>query len=212
MLARQPFSLTYVTYVPGDKLGLICSILALAPVFIVVSYATLLISRREAHLAYVLCGQLLNVGLNAVLKSVIGEPRPPGADHDGNGMPSDHAQFMSFWACYGVLFLAHHVPCLGRTGWRPVLATAMSALSLAVAFSRVYLGYHTIVQVLVGFGIGSSVACVWHGIYSAVLRPRLGTWVGESAICRYMLVRDCAHIEDVITFEFEAVMHAHKRR
>ena len=127
-----------------DRPGLRC--ISLAPVFIIVAYATLLVSRREVHMAYVLSGQLLNGVLNAFLKASIGQPRPPGADHDGPGMPSDHAQFMAFWACYGSLFLRRHVSRLGRAGWRPILALAMISLAAAVSYSRVYLGYHTLLR------------------------------------------------------------------
>ena len=54
-MARKPFSLTYVTYEEGDSVGLVCALLALAPVFIIVAYATLLVSRRELHVFYILC-------------------------------------------------------------------------------------------------------------------------------------------------------------
>ena len=64
--------------------------------------------------------------------------------------PSDHAQFMAFWATYGALFLLCYVPSLGRWGWRPALAAAMPTLALAVAASRVYLQYHTRAQVVAG--------------------------------------------------------------
>uniref|UniRef100_A0A7S3AJC8 Dolichyldiphosphatase n=1 Tax=Haptolina ericina TaxID=156174 RepID=A0A7S3AJC8_9EUKA len=203
---RQPFSLTYVSYTPGDKVGLLCALLALAPVFIIVAYATLFVSRREAHLIWMLIGQLLNVALNAALKAAIGQPRPPGADHDGMGMPSDHAQFMGFWACYGALFLAIHVPRLGRSGWRSLLILAMCVLALAVAASRVYLGYHTVAQISVGLGVGSAVSFVWFAMYTTWLRPCLGAWVSNSAVCRYLLIRDAAHIDDLLTFEYDAIM------
>ena len=98
-MPRRPFSLTYVTYEDGDHLGELCALLSLAPPFIVVAYATLLVARRDAHLAYILCGQLINGALNAILKATINQPRPGGCDHPGPGMPSDHSQFMAFWAC-----------------------------------------------------------------------------------------------------------------
>ena len=43
-------------------------------------------------------------------------------------------------------------------------------------------------------------------MYSVLLRPRFGVWVSGSAVCRYLLVRDCAHIEDVIALEHEMLM------
>ena len=204
-IMRKPFSLTYVTYEPGDRIGEACAILALAPIFIVVVYATLLISRREVHLVYILVGQLLNLVLNAVLKAVINQPRPTGSDHPGPGMPSDHSQFMSFWACYGALFLLVHVKRVGRPGWRPALAASMLILAVAVAASRVYLGYHTVEQVLAGLAVGSSVAVVWFVGYAKGVRPHIRGWVGHP-VCRYLMVRDCSHLEDVIAFEYEVTL------
>lgn len=206
---RQPFSLTYVTYQPGDPIGLFCALLALAPPFIVVAYATLLVSRREAHLFYIFAGQLANVALNAVLKKAINQPRPANLDphHSGPGMPSDHSQFMAFWACYGALFLLCYVPQLGRAGWRPALALAMSALAVSVAASRVYLSYHTIPQVVAGLGVGCAFAGIWFAAYAVLLRKRLGDWVAASAACRYLMIRDCAHVHDVVAWEYECIMH-----
>ena len=208
-MTRKPFSLTFVTYQPGDHIGQACAILALAPIFIIVSYATLLISRREAHLVFILAGQLLNLVLNAVLKAIINQPRPAGSDHPGPGMPSDHSQFMAYWACYGVLFLLVHVKRVGRSGWRPALAAGMLALAAAVAASRVYLGYHTLEQVLAGLVVGSAVAVVWFVLYASIVRPRIGGWVSHP-VCRYFMVRDCSHLEDIVAFEYEAVHFSRK--
>ena len=203
---RKPFSLTYVTYEEGDAVGLACALLALAPVFIIVSYATLLVSRRDVHVAYVLVGQLANKALNDALKAHFDEPRPAGSDHAGPGYPSDHSQFMAFWACYASLFLVVHVPRVGRAGWRPALGAATALLAAAVAASRVYLGYHSVDQVLAGLSFGAAFAACWFGAYAALLRPRLGPWVRGSAACRYLLVRDCAHVADVVRAEYDAVM------
>ncbi|KAH8067940.1 dolichyldiphosphatase [Aureococcus anophagefferens] len=101
-MARKPFSLTYVTYEEGDSVGLVCALLALAPVFIIVAYATLL--------------------------------------------------------------------------------------------------------VCAGLGFGSVFAAGWIEAYGRLLRPRLGGWVRKSPVCRYLLVRDCAHVADVLRVDYDAAM------
>ena len=80
---RKPFSLTYVTYEEGDAVGLACALLALAPVFIIVSYATLLVSRRDVHVAYVLVGQLANKALNDALKAYFKDEMDKELGNDG---------------------------------------------------------------------------------------------------------------------------------
>ncbi|KAH8085589.1 dolichyldiphosphatase [Aureococcus anophagefferens] len=155
-MARKPFSLTYVTYEEGDSVGLVCALLALAPVFIIVAYATLL--------------------------------------------------FMGFWAAYAALFLILYVPRVGRPYWRELLGAAVVALAAAVAGSRVYLGYHSADQVCAGLGFGSVFAAGWIEAYGRLLRPRLGGWVRNSPVCRYLLVRDCAHVADVLRVDYDAAM------
>ena len=205
-MARKPFSLTYVTYEEGDSVGLVCALLALAPVFIIVAYATLLVSRRELHVFYILAGQLANGALNGLLKAYFDAPRPEGADRAGPGFPSDHAQFMGFWAAYAALFLILYVPRVGRPYWRELLGAAVVALAAAVAGSRVYLGYHSADQVCAGLGFGSVFAAGWIEAYGRLLRPRLGGWVRDSPVCRYLLVRDCAHVADVLQVDYDAAM------
>jgi dolichyldiphosphatase len=93
-MKKVPFAPTFVMYEQGDLVGEGAALLSLAPVFIIVAYVTLLISRRELHVAFALLGQLVNVVLNFYLKVAIDAPRPTGCDRTDPGMPSDHAQFM----------------------------------------------------------------------------------------------------------------------
>ena len=53
-LLLKPFSLTYVVYNKHDKyIGFIMSLFTLLPVFLVVMYVTLIISKRNLHTIYV---------------------------------------------------------------------------------------------------------------------------------------------------------------
>lgn len=92
----RPFSLTYVVYPDGSKLGWLAALVSMSPPFIIVSLVTLLASRPDCHSATLLAGQLLNEALNYVLKHIIREPRPNGGEHAAHmpkwGMPSNHAQ------------------------------------------------------------------------------------------------------------------------
>ena len=44
---------------------------------------------------------------------------------------------------------------------------------MAVAASRVYLGEHTLAQVVVGSLVGGAAAVVWYGFYCLLLRSAL---------------------------------------
>lgn len=71
-----PFSLTYVRYEENDLLGKMLALVTLSPVFIMVMYATILVIRRDIQTAFITFGQLMNVGMNLILKKIINDPRP----------------------------------------------------------------------------------------------------------------------------------------
>ena len=53
-------------------------------------------------------GILINELVNMMVKHTLAHPRPCGNhlfSHSGHGMPSDHSQFMAFFAVYSVLFI-----------------------------------------------------------------------------------------------------------
>lgn len=93
----------------------------------------------------------LNIVLNAYLKDLFQDPRPPLAirldDRVGSsyGLPSGHAQLaVVIW-----LWLAFEL----RRAWAWLLG---SLIALGVIFSRLYLGVHDLEDVLVGAVIGGS--------------------------------------------------------
>ncbi len=65
-------------------------------------------------------------------------------------------------------------------------STVAVASSLAVttgcAYSRVYLGYHTMPQVAIGSALGSSLGAAWYALFdTAVVRSSLVRWDGMPA-------------------------------
>lgn len=107
-------------------------------------------SRRRAQLA--------NEALNIVLKRMLRQTRPQGAEKTDYGMPSDHAQFMFFTATYFALLLLlrsaiplqqsspRRAPARWRTirprcranslAWRCLLSASGLAGAALVAYSR----------------------------------------------------------------------------
>ncbi|KAK8065344.1 hypothetical protein PG997_012091 [Apiospora hydei] len=159
-------SLTHVHYDPSDPISYLCAWLALVPQGLCVVYATLVWSTREAEVALMFAGQLLCEALNFALKRLIKEERPRRMYGKGYGMPSSHAQFVAYFAVSLALFLVvRHRPAT-PTGQRRRNHTPMSlpervawslcglGMAAAVAWSRIYLNYHTEKQVLVGSGAG----------------------------------------------------------
>ena len=122
----------------------------------------------------------------------------------GYGMPSSHAQFVTFFSLSLTLFmLLRHAPAPSTTH-TPTSFLERLALSVlacicagAVAASRVYLNYHTPKQVLVGCAAGAATTIVWF-LFTALLR-KYGwiEWALENPLARALRMRDLVVTEDL---------------
>lgn len=77
-----------------------------------------------------------------------------------------------------------------------------------VAFSRVYMSYHTASQVIWGSAIGSGAAFFWFFVVTRVLRPYTFRWMTQTYLFRLFLVKDSSHICDLVLFEYKQVGNA----
>ena len=82
------FGLTYVRYEKGDLLGELLAFITLAPIYIMVFYATVVVIRRDLHIFYMGFGQLINLLLNHLLKLILNEERPESCEREDPGMVS----------------------------------------------------------------------------------------------------------------------------
>jgi dolichyldiphosphatase len=123
----------------------------------------------------------------------------------GYGMPSSHAQYVSFFSVTLALFLLfRHVPHLTETH-TPFTFSQRFALSIlalvsaaAVACSRIYLNYHTPKQVLVGCAAGVIFAVVWFGFTTYLRRAGWVEWALDTSLARLFRVRDLVVQEDLV--------------
>ena len=107
---------------------------------------------------------LLSTWLNVTIKEITMAPRPfeidPSVgliDEVGFGMPSNHAQASTM--IFGVL--AYHFN--RRWGW----VTAV-VITLLVGFSRIYLGVHFPLQVLIGWLLGGILVAIYIGFLNQI--------------------------------------------
>jgi dolichyldiphosphatase len=206
----RPFSLTYVVYGRDDTVGYALAALTLTPIFLVVAYVTLALSRRDLTTLVLGVGQALNEVLNFGLKRIIREARPTEVHTYAPkyGMPSNHSQFMAFWAVYIMLWMWFRWSHQGKL-WKVMASIFASSLAGLVMYSRVYLGYHSILQVLVGCLVGGAVAILWYIFSEAYLRPHYAA-IAKWRVCQYFLVRDTSAVGDVLSLEYRAVLAANK--
>lgn len=143
--------------------------------------------------------------LNFALKRILKEERPKQMHGKGYGMPSSHAQFVSFFSISLTLFLLfRHVPKKPTPSHMPLSMVArvlLSGLALAnaglVAWSRTYLNYHTQKQVFVGIAAGVVSAVLWFLVTTVVRQIGLLSWALDQPIVRLFRMRDLVVEEDL---------------
>ena len=136
----------------------------LAPIIMLVT-TSFLLRNMTNYLSFFLYGYVFNIVLNSLLKWFLKEPRPTndwkilqlGITHtkrigfDKYGMPSGHAQHCGF-----ILAFVTHV--LNN----PLVTGSFSVLSLICLYQRYLYQNHTLLQVIVGFGVGLCIGCLFY--------------------------------------------------
>lgn len=212
---------------PSDPVSYVCAFLALVPQALCVVYATLIWSTREVEVGLMFAGQLACEAVNFALKRIIKEERPKRIHGKGYGMPSSHAQFAFFWAVAVALFLVVRHRPRPRPGGvamkpkagqgRPMTAqdvekyahqpwsllervmASVAALVLAgmIAWSRIYLNYHTPKQVLAGCLAGAVSAVAWFGVTYMMRKTGLLALALDLPVARWFRLRDLVVEEDL---------------
>ena len=126
----------------------------------------------------------------------------------GYGMPSSHAQFLAFFSVTLTLFLLlrHQPPPPSKRGTHTPLPfyqrVLLSAGALAVAGvmgpSRVYLSYHTPLQVGIGVGAGVLSAVAWYIFTTWLRREGWVDWALETKLAEMGRWRDLVVEEDLV--------------
>ncbi|KAJ6498337.1 PAP2 superfamily-domain-containing protein [Mycena vulgaris] len=142
------------------------------------AYAVLAVQTREYLIIMMWAGQLAGEALNLVLKHAVKQNRPSYSAANGYGFPSSHSQYMGYFASFLMLHLyfRHRFATTGYKildqAWRAVIYLALSAWALVVAYSRYYLRYHSIAQILWGFGIGAALGVSFYAVCELIPRQR----------------------------------------
>lgn len=207
----RPLSLTLVEYKKGDILGFLMAWISMLPLFYIIALVTVIIIRRDLTTIFYSIGIVLTEITNAILKNLIKQPRPSQtSSRTGNfskyGMPSDHSQIMFYASSFLVLLIFYR--CYYKTNSRlyqilvkSTLAAIAIISAVLVAFSRVYLEYHTIEQVLVGAVLGTVMGCVWFFLVHNIFANHffiITTW----KISEFFMIRDYSHIPNVMLFQY----------
>ena len=122
----------------------------------------------------------------------------------GYGMPSSHAQFVTFFSISISLFLlVRHVPDPSTTHSpasfteRLLLSFVAWSCAAAVVISRVYLNYHTSKQVMVGCVAGAISAWAWFLVTTYLRRYGWIEWGLDTRLAEMLRIRDLVITEDL---------------
>ena len=147
------------------------------------------------------CGKLLKKTLNQVRPlrtcEALGICNKPG-------MPSSHSQVTFFLLTLEIFQLVHKTHRFRWDSWQRLAQLGMvlcyTAASILVAYSRVYLGYHDLPQVLAGAAAGITMATVWFTIILCAAK-HFPAWQ-RSAVGRLLKLKDTWAINDTLLFEY----------
>ena len=197
-MVLKSFGLTHVQYDNSDKLGFLCALLSLSPVFIIIVYGTIIATRRDFQTVYSCIGQLISVMVNIFLKHTLKEPRPGFHNHyldksvdnaleSEYGMPSNHAQFMFHFATYyslQLLFRSWSLP----SKYRVLYSFGLLLVASLVSYSRVRLHYHTVAQVVVGDCVGFITGLIWYIV--SITSTELSIVICRQKWAEWLCIRD----------------------
>ena len=200
-------SFTHVEYPKGDVIGLILAWSSLFPVFVLSGFFTHIYFRREIHTITFFVGLLLDECVNLMLKYTIQEPRPESHHTTVNvpfGWPSSHSQFTWFFLTYITYFI--HIRFQTNNSlldmvWKHCMSGLCVIIACIVSYSRYYLLYHTLNQVIWGGLIGFVNASIWFTLTHQVFTPLFSDVVCWP-VCEFLLIRDSSLIPNVMWFEY----------
>ncbi|RNA18032.1 dolichyldiphosphatase 1-like [Brachionus plicatilis] len=209
----KPLSLMFVEYKSGDLLGFILAWITMLPILYAVSIFTIIIIRRDLTTILYFIGFLITELVNFVLKNLIKQPRPYLNEHrsKGNfskyGMPSDHSQVMFYFSTFFVLMVAYRYYIYQSKLMQILIKSFLCVLAIfaaiLVAFSRVYLKYHTNEQVIAGSLIGIFCGSIWFFFINTIFSKYfhyITTW----KISEFLMIRDYTHIPNILLFQYTA--------
>ncbi|VEL36821.1 unnamed protein product [Protopolystoma xenopodis] len=117
-------------------------------------------------------------------------------------MPSNHAQFMSFFSSYFTLFLVLRLSKGSiRSFYRIFVILFILLLTFVTCFSRVYLLYHDVNQVICGLVVGAILGSTWFLLVNFVFTPHFPA-IANSFLGNLFMLQDHTMISNIMLFEY----------
>ncbi|CAD5325449.1 unnamed protein product [Arabidopsis thaliana] len=131
-----------------------------------VLFGSIILLRHDGAALWAVIGSISNSALSVVLKRILNQERPTTTLRSDPGMPSSHAQSISFISVFTVLSV---MEWLGTNGVSLFLSGLILALGSYFIRLRVSQKLHTSSQVVVGAIVGSLFCILWYTMWNSLL-------------------------------------------
>lgn len=183
------FDYTLVLYKKDDIVSEFLALWSLYPIGVLIFYFSWFISTREIEPCIIAGGQVINDIINIFLKKLIKFNRPNTIHGDGYGMPSAHSQFTGFLTIYFTMRLIYQFPTMKIIN-KILIFVYLISTSILIMFSRYYLKYHHLEQIIVGCLLGSFLGFGYF-IFVSILRDiGIIRWLLSWKICDFLYMKD----------------------
>ena len=162
------------------------------PIIMLLSFA--FFGTRSAAKSLMVFG--VGAGIIYLLKILIGAPRPEGSYiQDGRSFPSGHTFIAITLALFIIMYAVKNRHQLAM--WlRVVIIVFGAAVGLAVSLTRVYLGVHTIWEVLGTYAIAAALFFAICFLFNLLIDKWIGKWKIWQVCDRYKGLIDLMRKDD----------------
>lgn len=183
------FDYTLVLYKKDDIISEFLALWSLYPIGVLIFYFSWFITTREIEPCIIAGGQVINDIINNILKKLIKFNRPNTIHGDGYGMPSAHSQFTGFLTIYFIMRLIYQLPNIKKLN-KTLIYIYLILTSILIMFSRYYLNYHHLEQIIIGFLLGSFLGFGYF-IFISILRDiGIIRWLLSWKIFEFFYMKD----------------------
>ncbi|XP_010465481.1 PREDICTED: lipid phosphate phosphatase epsilon 2, chloroplastic-like isoform X2 [Camelina sativa] len=130
-------------------------------------FGSVLLLRHDGAALWAVVGSVSNSALSVALKRLLNQERPVATLRSDPGMPSSHAQSISFISVFTVLSV---MEWLGTNVLSLILSGLVLALGSYFTWLRVSQKLHTTSQVVVGAIVGSVYSTLWYVSWNSLVR------------------------------------------
>lgn len=125
-------------------------------------------------------------------------------------MPSDHSQFMFYYAII-IIYTVFKKQKFKSVYITPLISVVISLSSFFVAIGRVYVGVHTIEQIVCGSILGLVFGIFWLILGEKRIFPQF-QYLETLPISEWLYLRDSDHVSNFWEFEYQLYKSSKRSR